>query len=506
MQIQIHDILFGISLGCSGASYLNAQTTFSVVQHHPSTLSYNGAYSVFEQSDGYLVFSRGWSLDSTSSGVHVVKFDLEGNFQWLKEHRREYDVSIGYMDPVAEITGGRYVASLMEFGDASQIPSSNYLYWFNAEGDTIHTRFFRSDSATEGNIGSRQLVALSDGGFLNCGWCSDPINTGCITRLDSAGAILWEKLYTNTNTISNATPLADGGFILVGIRNGQFDKAVVMRVDSLGTVQWTRYHGGYAMVGAELPIADQDGIVLVPGAWDSIPGWSAENSWASLYVYAPTGNLLERKDYVYSRHASAWHILDKGDGHSWMVGAMFQYGVDPDAVTLLWELDENLDSLWMRRYWYYAPDDAENFMYSVRSTSDGGLVMCGMTRQGITDPLPYMQSNWLLKLDEHGCLVPGCHTVGIEEVVLGLNEALEVSPNPAVQGGTLRVRFEPPEGFAAKGPLRIVVMDALGRQVHAASLSGVAGQLTTSNWPSGLYYLHLADGARWLAGAKVVVE
>ena len=67
-------VLFGLPIQTA------AQTTFNVVQHHPSTLSYNGAVSVFEQPDGYLVFSRGWSLDSTSSGVHIVKYDLEGNF------------------------------------------------------------------------------------------------------------------------------------------------------------------------------------------------------------------------------------------------------------------------------------------------------------------------------------------------------------------------------------------------------------------------------------------
>ncbi|MBX2972298.1 MAG: hypothetical protein KF797_04290, partial [Flavobacteriales bacterium] len=190
MKRVIHPIHTGIFVMFCMAVEGLAQTTFNVVQHHPSTLSYNGAFSVFEQPDGYLVFSLGWSLDSTSSGIHVVKFDLEGDFVWLKEHRREYGVEFGYSDPVAEIPGGRYVASVLEYR-AGVIASSNYLYWFNTEGDTIRTRFFRSDSASEGNIGSRQLVALPDGGFLNCGWCVGVPRIGCITRLDSTGTILW---------------------------------------------------------------------------------------------------------------------------------------------------------------------------------------------------------------------------------------------------------------------------------------------------------------------------
>ncbi|MBX2973421.1 MAG: hypothetical protein KF797_09975 [Flavobacteriales bacterium] len=484
-----------------------AQTTFNVVQHHPSTLSYNGAYSIFEQPDGYLVFSRGWSLDSAVGATHVTKHDLEGNFLWLKEHRREFDVAIGFIDPVAEIAEGRYVASIMEFGDAGQIARSNYLYWFDAEGDTIRTRFFRSDSTSEGNIGSRQLVALPDGGFLNCGWCGDPINTGCITRLDSTGTILWERLYTNTSVIEQATPLADGGFILGGTRNGQVDKAVVMRTDSLGAVQWARYHGLYSITAGTKALATADGRILMAGDWNPDPAWSAYDRWASLYEYTPSGTFVGRKDYIYNRHALALHVLDKGDGHAWMVGSMFQYGVDPDALMLLWELDENLDSLWMRRYWYYEPDDAESFVYAVRSTSDGGLIMCGMTRQGVTDPLPRMQSNWLLKLDSHGCLVPGCHTVGVQEYALGLQGALHLAPNPVPAGAPLQLSFEPPAGYTPKGALRVVVLDALGKEAHAQTL----GAATTStalnmNLAAGLYYVHLTDGTSWLAGAKVVVE
>ncbi|HRD54474.1 MAG TPA: hypothetical protein PKY96_17680, partial [Flavobacteriales bacterium] len=114
----------------------------------------------------------------------------------------------------------------------------------------------------------------------------------------------------------------------------------------------------------------------------------------------------------------------------------------------------------MRRYWYYGSDDAESFAYSVRSTSDGGLVMCGMTRQGVDDPLPYLTSNWLIKLDSYGCLVPGCQNVGIEEVALGLSEYLRISPNPVAQGQDLRIVFEPPAGFTPNGTLRLVVLDA----------------------------------------------
>lgn len=488
-------------------SQTTAQTTFNVVQQHPSTLSYNGSLSVNELTDGYLVFSYGWSLDSTVGAVHAIKHDLEGNFQWLKEHRRSRNTQPGVIDPIARASGDRFVAAMTEYGGDD--PKVTYLYWWNVEGDTVRTRFLKSDSAAiEGSHGTRQLVALSDGGFLHCGWCSDPINTGCITRLDSAGTILWERLYLGTNSIERATPLSDGGFILGGTRNGQLDKAVVIRTDSLGMAQWTRYHGSYSLTGGERALIEDTGNILVPGSWNPDPAWNAYDRWASLYAYTVEGSFVSRSDFEFNRHSMAKFILPKAQSHYWLIGSMFQYGVDPDAVMLLWELDENLDSLWMRRYWYYAVDDAENFMYSARNTSDGGLVMCGMTKQGITDPLPYMQSNWLLKLDAYGCLVPGCHTVGIRDHELGLQSALHLSPNPAHE--QVSVALTLPDGYPLEGAVEAMVLDAQGRTVVRQRMANfpaeLRGTLDVGGLPAGLYYLHLHDGAKWLAGGKLVVE
>ncbi|MBK8227180.1 MAG: T9SS type A sorting domain-containing protein [Flavobacteriales bacterium] len=482
-----------------------SQTTFNVVREHPSILSYNGALSVNELADGYLMFSFGWSLDSAVAAVFATKFDLEGNFVWEKEHRRERDIYPGIVDPIASISGGRFVGAMSEYGDT--LPETTYLYWWNSEGDTIRTRFLKSDSnVVSGNHGTRQLLALADGGFLHCGWCANttPGQGGCITRLDSAGAILWERIYTQAQYILNAHEAPDGGFVLGGYRNGQQDRAVVIRTDSAGNVQWVRYHGLYAGTGAHRAQIDEQGNVLVPGNWKDDPSPLTYDTWACLFRYASNGALLPRRDYYFHRSTYTAHLVPKGGGHYWMVGATWQTGYDPDYATLVWELDENLDSLWMRRYWFYASDDAENLAYSARSTSDSGMVLCGVSRQGVSEPLPYKQDNWLLKLDSYGCLVPGCQSVGIQDHVLGLNEYLSISPNPVAQGQAVQVRWEPPQNYKPQGSLRVVVLDATGRTVLQVRMASSTLSLTMP--ASGLYYVHLADGQRWLAGGKVVVE
>ncbi len=489
-----------------------AQTTFNVVREHPSVISYTGALSVNELPDGYLMFSFGWSLDSSVGAVHIAKFNLEGGFVWEKEHRRQRDTYPGIIDPISSISGGRYVGAMTEYGGTA--PNITYLYWWNSEGDTIRTRFLKSDSnAVNGNHGTRQLLALADGGFLHCGWCANttPGQGGCITRLDSTGAILWERIYPQAQYIQNAREAPDGGFVLGGSRNAQQDEAVVLRTDSAGNVQWVRYHGLYANTSGIQALIDEGGQVLMPGNWDDNPALQTEDSWACLYKYSANGTFLGRKDYHHEIDAIAVHLLRKGSSNYWMVGGTYQTGLDPDYVALVLELDQNLDSLWMRRYWFYASDDAESAAYSVRATSDGGLIMCGISRQGVLDPLPYKRDNWLIKLDSHGCLVPGCQNVGIEEVALGLNQYLSIAPNPVAAGQALRISFEPPQGFTPNGPLRAVVLDAMGRVVHEVHIGIATGSAPLSLGEGlgvrpGLYYLHLTDGTRWLAGGKVIVE
>jgi len=110
--------------------------------------------------------------------------------------------------------------------------------------------------------------------------------------------------------------------------------------------------------------------------------------------------------------------------------------------------------------------------------------------------------------------VPGCNTVGVEEYLMDLNDYLRVWPNPVGAGAPLTVSFNPPQEFTPNGPLRVVVLDALGRHVHEERLqkgghherSEAIMTAFSAKLSPGLYHLHLTDNTRWLAGASIVVE
>ena len=95
---------------------------------------------------------------------------------------------------------------------------------------------------------------------------------------------------------------------------------------------------------------------------------------------------------------------------------------------------------------------------------------------------------------------------------------LRVYPNPVVPGDAVTLCYAMPTGFSPSGPLRVVVQDAMGRQVHEevlghyghSELRGTKQEgvliAVSASLAAGLYHLHLTDGTRWLAGGKVVVE
>ena len=228
-----------------------------------------------------------------------------------------------------------------------------------------------------------------------------------------------------------------------------------------------------------------------------------------MYCYSPEGDLLWRKDLLWGRLASTVLIRPASADAFWVVGGYYQVPRDPDVATTLWRVDNNGDTLYSRKYWYYGGEGAVNVAtYGIDTTSDGGLVLTGTAYEGINGVEPFNHKTWILKLDQHGCLVPGCHTVGLQDYEMALQGALQVSPNPTQD--VLRFSLDLPSGYPLQGNVQALVLDAQGKEVArqniAANRLQVAGTIALKGQAPGLYYLHLRDEVKWLAGQKVVVE
>nr|MDQ3100200.1 hypothetical protein [Bacteroidota bacterium] len=166
------------------------------------------------------------------------------------------------------------------------------------------------------------------------------------------------------------------------------------------------------------------------------------------------------------------------------------------------------DSLWMRDYVFY--DDqveiCEGFLRDVQPTSDGGFIAVG---SAFMVPGLYSQDVWVVKVDQHGCLEPGCHLItGMETQITNMRDALHVWPNPVHAPAQVQVQMELPEDFKSQGQLKLTITSNDRRLVHEEAIikSSTTSTLQLPQLSSGLYHIHLTDASRWISGAKLVVE
>lgn len=360
----------------------------------------------------------------------------------------------------------------------------------------------------------RQTRRTNDNGYVLGGFWNRPGNSthAFLVRVNETGDTLWTRRYLQQGqgrVVMGLAECTDGGFVLTGYRNGSgWDISFLIRTDADGNPIWTRYYGGYAGQNGAVRVTADGGIVTWSNYRES--AWPPNYSQVMLTKWNAAGSIVWQKKSHYGYYAGARDFEVLPDGS--FIGVAFSAAAGLNGM--LCKFSPQGDSLWTRGYQVAS---GPHYLNDVTLTSDGGFVCTGeANRMMPQDAANFQQSQtiYVLKTDSLGCVVPGCHTMGVQEYTLDLNEYLRIAPNPVIAGQPLRISFEPPAGFAPKGPLRVVMLDAQGKQVHAEQILSRTGGITShtssftlhTSLSVGLYYLHLTDGARWLAGGKVVVE
>jgi len=252
----------------------------------------------------------------------------------------------------------------------------------------------------------------------------------------------------------------------------------------------------------------QDGEWVALGSSENQLG----HATALICRYNDDGDLVWAKEDIISadtqtRECSFADGFEQPDGNIIVCGTIRNTDLGLFDKGLLYHLDAAGNVLWSRFYSHYAglPAGYPQYFSDVEPTNDGGFILTGQTH-GISPPNPVRL--WLVKLDSLGCLVPGCNTVGVEEFESQLQSALHVSPNPANEA--VRFNLELPSGYPLQGQVQALLLDAQGkvvaRSVVQANGSLLSGAVVLDGQAVGLYYLHLRDQVKWLAGQKVVVE
>ena len=194
-------------------------------------------------------------------------------------------------------------------------------------------RTYGSENITSGN----SILKLTDG-YIVLGSTGDSTNTDIsLMKIDLNGEVLWNKTYTNFDSLGNPyndvghsfIQTQDGGYLIVGETNYT---AWIIKTDSDGNELWNKIYVndmGFPNCANDI-IQNTDGGYMIVGYM--IVGKSDYNVWA-MKIDSVGGVIWEKSydDYIYMM---ATNIQETQSGGFIICGHAFILNVDIDGNTL----------------------------------------------------------------------------------------------------------------------------------------------------------------------------
>ncbi len=343
-------------------------------------------YSVQQTTDGgYILLGSSGSSKSGdvagtnhggSSDVWVVKLNSAGTIQWQTLLGGSgYDAGRA----VQQTADGGYVllgvSESSQSGDVTGINHGSRDYWvvkLNGAGTIQWQKLLGGYNSDE----AHSVQQTADGGYILLGESSstksgdvtgmnhgNPTTDSWVVKLNSAGAIQWQKLLggSNGDLGYSVRQTADGGYILLGASSSSQSGDVagmnhggsdfwVVKLDDTGTIQWQRLLGGGGLDGGRSVRQTADGGYILLG--DSLSSASGD----------VTGTNRGYEDF-------------------WVVKL-------DDAGLIEWQ--KTLGGSY------------REIGYSVQQTADGGYVLLGDSLSSesgdVTGSSHYMTDYWVVKL------------------------------------------------------------------------------------------------------------
>ncbi|MEZ4788789.1 MAG: T9SS type A sorting domain-containing protein [Flavobacteriales bacterium] len=478
--------------------------TFDTVQFNPVN-SFLLANTVFETDSGYIAFGIGGDGTGTLQDQRVFTFNDEGGLLNTRVYTSERLTDAGAFGPIASCAVGGYVSGVGEFGNGIGTADLT-LYRYDGAGDTLWTRYL----ATDTTLAIRKCIETANGDIVMVGLHYPP-RGAFMFRITSMGDSIrfvnfGEPAFFPMSVVEDEEGnLLMAGYTDTSLPQFQF-RSYLLKCTPEGEVVWWRARPRKS--GFNGLLRTSDGAVVAFGNVRH----ADELSGALMVKYTLAGDEVWVRDQIIfadaeTRSCTFTNGYEDENGDLIVCGSLRNTALNLFDKGMLYKFDEEGNEIWSRFYSHYSniPVGYPQLFKDVKPTSDGGFILTGETNGPAP---PNSHRLWLVKLDSMGCLVPGCHTVGVQEFESQLQSALQLSPNPAHE--RVQVSLALPEGYRLEGTVQALLLDAQGKEVLRAQVptntTEVRGQLDVSGLPSGLYYLHLRDAAKWLAGGKVMLS
>ncbi|MEI6696893.1 MAG: T9SS type A sorting domain-containing protein [Bacteroidota bacterium] len=396
---------------------------------------------------GYIV--SGFSCENISPYTYygfLMKLDSNLNMQWQRHY---IDTAIGsaWMYPdygfqALKVTpdkgyivvGIRYKNGGNSCGLAIKYDSLGNQQWLKTYNLNYYWSAYNS------------VIILPDGYVFAGGICvTSDFNTNddIITKVDSAGNVIWQKTLGGIK-----------GGEWIGLQNHPDNSimALMTKCDSAYTDQYGDYYNFLKLQFYKLSSATGD------TTWSSSYGPTLPNNISYSFRVLPDGSALASGSYNYLEIPWLLHLNIEG--------------------TVDWYKEYNMAKPYNTNHFSATPFD-------IQQTLDNGFVVCG---QIVNTDTINGNCGWILKIDEHGCLLPNCDTITGISSYINIASSLEIFPNPASTSVTVKYFSDIEQG-------KLEIYNTMG--IKAMQIQLPKGQNTynfsVSQLPKGFYKVILKD-------------
>jgi hypothetical protein len=492
--------------------------------------------------DGYLAIGAGILEDPNNISNHnynhafVSKLSLEGDHLWTKRFDNEQDTLSNFFSRAATSNLLRNNdGTITLIGEEYNNSSSNlfsrlHLLVFNFLGDTIERHFIQESRST---ISVFQIIEdLEDSTYVWAGISNDSTvatgvgGMGILMKVGLDGHKFWERKFPEIYSVHNISKLASNRYFVSGTTfpgsnslcsdNWTWNQDYIYGIYNSDTDEFNyNINGGACGLDIAYPLV-QDSLNVILFGFNSatIEGDGCSMSNGNFYTQKLERNedvLIpeEMANFGFMCRRHTIKIGKKTHTNSFVLaGDCYQF-TPTNSRGFLYKINSDLDSAWFRTYYYYANGGEQivHKIYNFSETQDGGFVCAGSVKQDLSGPNPLLESPWIFKVDSYGCLEPGCQYVGVSEMVIGLQDAMRVYPNPVVD--LLTVGFSLPAGFSLDEDTQLVLTDMQGRTLLSENIQQRGWEnfrhiINVQDLAAGTYVLHWKSDTKWLDSATVV--
>lgn len=486
---------------------LHGQQTFNKRLH----FGYPAAVLTSVVATDSCIYATGVIADSVypyKVGTLFAKFDLEGNVVFQKAITNQNKSYEAWANTLIPLEDGGFALS----GYSLDTLMKAIFIRFDSNGDTLFLReYFNPNYPFEDYLRPYDMKQTPDGGFVIVNWFGTPVlgNTqASVLKIDSLGNEQWHKVYgNNLRERPESITVEPNGDIIVGAVRGNNNLVLenytyqtwIFGLTGQGNLKWTYLSPTNVLRDAanDMILLDDSSLLVASGVGTEYPRPSVNVVWYEKYLIKLNSEheLNWEKEFIGEHPASIVRATNlvkiTGEDEFIVGGTSYHQQPSLDGYTLKSWMHKGTffgDSLWTREYSYIESARNRHTIYDIKETTDDGFIIVGEAFDySFEDSIP--QQAWLLKVDEYGCLVPGCQLVGTKEVPGRPSVILKPYPNPAMD--ELFIFFKAPSG----GLYRFQIIDDMGRIVKEFSTdsSEMTFILDVSQWAAGIYFLQCRD-------------